>query len=302
MSSRVYAANRINDLAGITSALVALTKPGVTRLVVLTTALGAAVAPGAIRLHALLVTVVGTVLVVASANALNMVLERDVDALMTRTKDRPLPSGRLSMEVALVFGMVLGGTGIALLGLGATPLAGEIAVMALVTYVLIYTPMKAVSPISLYLGAVPGALPPLLGYAGMNGTLTPAAWSLFAILFVWQVPHFLAIAVFRAEEYARAGLKVLPVVAGLERTRHAIAISSLALVLVTFLPTTVGLGGVTYFLTAAVSGVAFLFWAIRGARREQASQAGVEQWARSLFFASMPHLVVLFTALALTAP
>jgi heme o synthase len=170
-------------------------------------------------------------------------------------------------------------------------------VMALVSYVLIYTPMKGVSSVSLYLGAVPGALPPLLGYAGLAGELTPAAWSLFAVLFVWQIPHFLAIAVFRCEEYRRAGLMVLPAVKGLEHTKRAIEVSSLALVLSSFLPCLVGLGGLVYFLVALVSGGAFLLWAMRGRHAED-----VPGWARSLFFASMPHLVLLFVTLAFTAP
>ncbi len=279
-------------------ALMHLTKPGVTRLVVATTALGAAMAPGALRLWPLLFTVVGTVLVVGCANALNMYLESDVDALMTRTKGRPLPAGLISHGIALAFGLSLGAAGVLLLGMFVNPLAGELAMLAIVSYVLVYTPMKAVSPIALHIGALPGAIPPLLGYAGLRGTLEPAAWAVFLILFVWQIPHFLAITLFRAEEYRRAGLRVLPVVKGMRRTLVELRLSSVLLVLATLLPPLVGLGGVAYLTVAIASGVAFLVWVL-GAR---VAPEDIPAWGRKTFFLTMPHLVLLFVALALSAP
>jgi protoheme IX farnesyltransferase len=139
-------------------------------------------------------------------------------------------------------------------------------------------------------------MPPLIGYAGQHDVLTPAAWSTFLLLLVWQLPHFLAIAVFRREEYARAAIRVMPVVQSLKATSRAIGAWSVVLLLVSLLPCVVGLAGMAYALVAGVSGSAFCFYALFG-RRDQP----IETWARKLFFASMPHLLVLFVVLAFSA-
>jgi heme o synthase len=225
------------------AALFEMTKPRVTRMVLITTALGGAVAPGHLNVSSLLLTLLGTSLIVAAANVLNMFLEQDSDSKMERTRERPLPTGRVSPELALGFGVVLAIAGISTLSLFVNALAGELAMMAFVSYVLVYTPLKAVSQLALYVGAVPGALPPLLGYAGQYGALSAQAWSLFWLLFAWQLPHFLAIAIFRRDDYARAGLQVMPVVSGLQATRRAIIALSCVLVLVSAAPLATGLGG-----------------------------------------------------------
>ncbi len=304
MNLRVDSASLPREAASVASSLLALTKPGVTRLVVLTTLLGAALAPGNLQLTQLALTLLGTVLVVGSANALNMVLEHDIDAKMERTKGRPLPTGKLSLEVALAFGLLLGLCGLTVLWAFVNELTGILAGVSLISYVLIYTPLKGVSTLSLLVGAVPGAAPPLLGYTGMGGQLTFAAWSLFAVLFVWQVPHFLAISVFRRDEYQAAGLKVVPAVFGMRVTYAAIVLSSLALVATTALPAVAGLGGTVYLSVASASGGAFACWAAFGrlwlerrARDGVGRHQLVERWARILFFASMPYLVLLFGAL-----
>ena len=160
------------------------------RLVVATAALGAFAAPGAVDLRLLAIVLVGTALTVGSANGLNMVLEVDSDAKMVRTRGRPLPTRRLSLEAALAFSLGIGGLGIVMLWSWVNPLTGIIGALALVSYVLIYTPLKSVSSTALYVGAVPGAAPPLLGYTAMSGQLDTLAWCLFALLFIWQVPHF----------------------------------------------------------------------------------------------------------------
>ncbi|MCC6213300.1 MAG: protoheme IX farnesyltransferase [Polyangiaceae bacterium] len=282
-------------LAASPGALWELTKPGVTRLVVITTAAGAFAAPGAVEGARLAAALGGTALVVAGANALNQALERETDALMSRTRTRPLPEGRVSAEVAWGFGIVVALAGSALLAVLAGPVAAALAVAALVVYVGAYTPMKRATPLALYVGAVPGALPPLIGWASVTGEVGLGGLALFAILFVWQLPHFLAIATFRRDEYARAGIRVAPVVHGAASTRRQLAAGAAALLLVSLAPPLVGLGGPAYVAVASLTGLAYGALAVYGWLRE-----GGERWARAVFFSSMPHLVALFTTLVLS--
>ena len=272
-------------------------------MVFATTLFGAVVAPGVMEPWLALWTVLGTLLIVASANTLNMYIEHEVDALMERTRQRPLPSGSVSREVALVFGLLLGFVGLVLLGVYANALTGALGAAALVSYVCIYTPLKAKTPWALHIGAIPGAMPPVLGYTGMAGELDLAALSLFAVLFTWQLPHFLAISVFRRSEYARAGLRVLPVVHGLERTRREIVLLTVLMVVASLAPWFVGLGSVWYLAGALVSGAAMLVLALRSPKLVQLGAGGgaaLEAWARKIFFASMPYLVVLFGLLGVS--
>ncbi len=297
MNTRVEAPNQWRESLATLGALVQLTKPGVTRMVLVTTWLGAVLAEGALRLPVMLLTLVGTVLVVASANALNMVAEQETDALMRRTRNRPLPSGRLSRDVALSFGLMLGVLGVAVLLFGVNPLTALLAAFSLVVYVCAYTPMKAKSSLALYVGAIPGAMPPVLGYTGLAGELTAEACAAFALLFMWQIPHFLAISVFRESEYRAAGLQVMSVEQGITKTTWAIVVSSFVLLGVSLLPWAVGLGGLLYLGVALLVGGAFSLWALLGQRR-----LPVDRWAKSVFFASMPYLVLLFTVLGFSAP
>lgn len=278
-------------------ALWQLTKPRVSRMVFVTSWLGAALAPGDLAWRPLFFTVLGTWLIVASANTLNMYLEYEVDALMERTRNRPLPQGQLSRGVALAFGCILGAVGLTVLGAYVNTLTLLLGAFALFTYVLVYTPLKAKSSVALYVGAVPGAMPPVLGYCGIHGQIDAAAWALFAVLLVWQVPHFLAITVFRRDEYARAGLKVLPVTSGMPTTLLTIKVSSVLLFVTSFAPWFAGIGGMVYVATAVVSGGLFCAWAFVGQRWGGQSQP-IEQWAKRLFFASMPYLVLLYGVLA----
>lgn len=286
---------RPRDPARALRALVELSKPGVTRLVLITAACGALAAPGPMDLWLLAFAVVGTGLVVAGANALNMLLEMDSDAFMTRTRGRPLPTGRLSAEEALVFGVGVSIVGLALLAHFVSMAAVALAALALLSYVLVYTPLKRVTSAALYVGAVPGALPPAIGYAAVTGTFDAIALFLFGILFVWQLPHFAAISVFRREEYARAGLKVLAVTEGVTSAKWHIVVFALLLWGVSVLPSLLGYTGVVYGILAGLSGAAFAGWALRGlwARDDHA-------WARSLFLASMPHLVLVMAAFMLS--
>ncbi len=282
--------------AKVVTSLVQLIKPAVTRLVMVTMLCGALAAPVTIRWLELFLALVGTALVVGSANALNMYLERDLDGLMARTRNRPLPAGRLAPEVALAFGIALGAVGLPVLFFFVSPLVALLNAVALGVYVLVYTPLKRVTPWALHAGALPGALPPLIGWAAVAESVSLPALVPFAILFVWQLPHFLAIALFRRREYAQAGLRVLPVTHGTTTTRHAIVAYAALLLGVTLLPTIVGLGGWLYLALAVPPGLLFLAQALRGLKR------GDERWARRLFLLSLPHLVLVFAGLVVASP
>jgi len=276
------------------AALLELAKPGVLVLVVVTTLCGALTAPVPVDALRLILVTLGTAAVVASANAFNMIWERETDALMRRTRNRPLPSGRLTLDAALAFACLTGTGGLATLYWFVGTLPVLLTLSALVSYVLVYTPLKRVTPLALIAGAVPGAIPPLIGWSSATGSLDTLGWLLFGILFVWQLPHFLAIAIFRRDEYARAGHRVLPVVHGVERTKIEMALYSLLLVAVSLLPVGLGLAGFTYAAVALVAGLVFLWLATAGFSAHDDAR-----WARRVFFASMPYLVIVLGSLSL---
>ncbi len=276
--------------------LVALTKPRVTALVIATTAGGLWLAPGTLTLVKTLATLLATSAVVGAANALNCWLERDVDRHMTRTRNRPLPAGRLQPGHALGLGIVLAVISVPVLALVASPMAGLLATVALVSYVGLYTPLKQRTPKALLVGAVPGALPPLIGWAAATGGVEAGGLALFGILFVWQLPHFLAIAMFRKEEYARAGIAVLPAVRGERVTKIHAAFWAIVLVPVTLAPAWLGVAGTAYAIVAAVLGAIFVGLALAGLR----PSAG-RKWARTLFLASLVYLPAIFIALVADA-
>ena len=274
--------------------LFALTKPRITALVLLTEAAGVCLAPGRVPGHTLALSLLGTALIVGSANALNMWWERDVDARMERTRDRPLPAGRLSPEVALAFGLALGVVSAPMLFL-VNVATGALGLVALVSYVAVYTPLKRHTHLALLVGAVPGAIPPLLGWATATGSVGLGGLLLFVVLFLWQIPHFAAISIFRADDYARAGLQVVSVQRGEAAARRVIALYAvlLALASVLFLPC--GLAGARYTVIAAVLGTAFVGLAFRGAR--PSAHVDGRRWAKQVFAASIPYLVFLLAAL-----
>jgi heme o synthase len=271
----------------------ALAKPRITALVVFTTASGLWLAPHGLPARTVVLTLVGTVLIVAAANVLNMYLERDTDALMTRTMNRPLPARRMDPQRALRFGIALAAVSIPLLTFGVGPLPGLLASIALVSYVLLYTPMKRHTAAALLVGAVPGAIPPLIGWTASTESLDLPGVLLFAVMFLWQVPHFLAITLFRSEEYARAGLVVQSNEPGGEReARRNIVRYTVALVGVSLLFVPLGVGGNVYFAGALLAGALFLGYGMKGLRPE----AG-ERWARNEFLLSLAYLTALFTVL-----
>lgn len=271
--------------------LVLLAKPRLSGLVVLTSAGGLSLAPGEIGAGRATLTILGTAAVVGAANALNCWLERDVDARMRRTRDRPLPAGRVEPFVALALGLLVSAFALPLLALVANPLTAALAFVALMTYVVVYTPMKQRSTIALFVGAVPGAIPPLMGWTAVTGRLDAGGLALFALLFAWQLPHFLAISIYLAEDYARGGLKVFALVHGERATRRWIAASTLLLLPVSLALLPLGVAGPAYGAVAAALGIALAAQAVSGLRGEGG------RWARNLFLATLVHLTLLFTAL-----
>lgn len=282
--------------------LIALTKPRITIMVIATTAGGAWLATRAglargvapISLGTLIVALFGTILVIGGANALNMYVERDTDGLMRRTRNRPLPTGRLAPDVALWFGVALSSSALALLFAAVNVATGALAAFALAAYVLAYTPLKRKTTLALPIGAVPGAIPPLLGWTSITGRIDLPGLALFGVLFLWQVPHFLAIATFRRDDYQRAGLKILPVERGDRVTRVHIVVYLAALVAVTLLPTYFKVAGTAYLVIASVLGAGFFAVGAAGLL----PSSGV-RWARWLFGLSIVYLILIFTALML---
>jgi protoheme IX farnesyltransferase len=283
------------DLTETIRDMVSLAKPRITLFVLITTAGGLGLA-GGVDLLTAVYTLLGTALVVGSANTLNCWMERDSDRLMTRTMDRPLPAGRMAASTALFFGLTLGAISIPLLTLGVNKLTGLLAAIALVSYVGIYTPLKQKTPAALLIGSVPGALPPLIGWTAVTGRLEWAGLALFGVLFFWQLPHFIAIAVFRQEEYTRAGIKVLPAVRGLRVAKYHAVLHSVLLLAVTVSLVPLHVAGLPFLVVALLLGGWILALSMRGFEMAEKDKA-----ARKLFFASLIYLPALFTALALDA-
>jgi|CXWL01.1.fsa_nt_gi protoheme IX farnesyltransferase len=245
--------------------LVELTKPRITLMVVVTAAVGFLLADNAsggenrLPLGLLFHTLFGTGMVAASGSALNQVIERDLDGRMARTSRRPLPARRLDPELALAFGVLLGLLGLAYLDFLVNPLTALLGASTLAGYLFVYTPLKRVSSLATIVGAAPGAVPPLMGWAGYANDLAPGAWAMFGILFVWQLPHFLAIAWMYRADYAQGGYPMLPVVrpAGGATARQAVLWAA-ALVPLSLLPSALGLTGGVYAVGAFVLGLAYL--------------------------------------------
>lgn len=273
--------------------LVQLGKPRITAMVSATGVMGALASRGPVEWPRFAAFVAGTVLVVAGANALNMWLERDTDALMDRTRDRPLAAGRLAPPLGLAFGLALSALSIPVLAL-AGPSVAALGLLALVTYVAVYTPLKRRSRWSLPAGAVAGAVPPAMGWLTTSSSLAGAAY-LFALLFVWQMPHFIAIAVFRGGDYARAGLAVgAATPAAIRRATREVAVLSVAFVGVTLASPLVGLGGAPAFAICAVSGVGLVALALRAAR-----PGAPKTTSRDVFAYTMGHLAIALAAIVL---
>ena len=245
-----------------------LTKPEVISLILLATGVGFYLgSAGSIDLMHLFHTVLGTGLVAGGTGALNQVWERRVDARMRRTANRPLPAGRMKVAPALVYGLALTIAGGVYLYLKANPLAAMLAAATLVLYLFIYTPLKTRTRFCTWAGAIPGAFPPMIGWAAARGTIGPEAWSLFAIQYLWQFPHFLAIAWLYREDYARAGVLVQPVADPSGRsTFQQMIVTAALLIPVSILPWYLGIGGNIYLVGALALSLGYLAlsaWSVR---------------------------------------
>lgn len=291
---------------GALAALIEATKPRITRLVTITAGVGFAMA-GLSRTWTIadllttgLTCIIGTALSAAGANAINQWMERDRDALMQRTCARPLPTRRLPPRGVLSAGMTLAALGVGLLAIGCGPIPALLSLACVLVYVLAYTPLKPLTPWATHVGTIPGALPPLIGWTaawaggGLDALRVPGGWSLFILMTVWQMPHFMAIAWMFKDDYLRGGYRVLPALPnGENRTARSIAMWSILLVPATMLPAWAmwGLLGVPYAVISGVGGVVMLWLA--GKLIKERTRAA----ARTLFFASIIHLPVLLLAM-----
>ena len=283
---------------------IALTKPRITWLILMSTGVGyffgaQAGWHGWSSWHwlTLVHTIIGTGLIASGTAALNQWMERVADGKMRRTQARPLPSGRLEPAPALIFAIAISAAGFADLWFGANPLAALLGLFTLLTYLFIYTPLKQRSPHSTTFGSLPGAMPPLIGFAAASGTLTWDAWVLFAILFLWQFPHFYAIAWMYKEDYARAGILMLPVVEpDGKSTARRILLYSIALIPISLMPKFFAMAGNVYLYGALALGLAFVYYGLR-IRWDR-----TRQQARQVLLASVVYLPVLFSLMLFDRP
>jgi protoheme IX farnesyltransferase len=277
-----------------------LTKPRITWLILMSAGIGYFFGLPAnarwITLQ-LLHTVLGTGLLASGTAALNQWYERDADEKMRRTAHRPLPSGRLPAPHALAFGIALSALGFVELWLGVNLLSAAIGLFTLASYLFIYTPMKMRTWWSTTIGAIPGAMPPVIGFAAAAGTLTRESWVLFAILFLWQFPHFYSIAWMYKEDYARAGIRMLPVVEpGGRSTARQIVLYGIALIPVSLIPVRLGMAGTIYLAGALLLGLWFLYAGVRMARELTLVRA------RGVLITSVLYLPLIYGLLLLDRP
>lgn len=286
---------------------VELTKPRITWLILMSTGIGYwfglpvsggwPAMLGGLDWAMLFHTVMGTGLLASGTAALNQWYEREADSRMRRTARRPLPSGRISPRGALLFGLALSAAGFVELWLGANLLAALIGAFTLLSYLCLYTPLKRRTWLSTTVGAVPGAMPPLIGYAAGSGALTAEAWVLAGILFLWQFPHFYAIAWMYREDYARAGIVMLPVVEPDGRsTARQIVLYGLLLIPVSLLPSALGMSGGFYFAGALAGGLWFLRSGLRVAKERTVPRA------RGVLMVSVLYLPLLYGLMLLDRP
>jgi len=277
------------------SAYIELTKPRITFLVVLTAVAGFCMGSSSgIDLLRLINMSIGIGLLSSGLSTLNQYMERELDRLMRRTQGRPLPTGKLRPSEAAVFGIVLSISATIYLAVFINQLSALLGLITFATYLFVYTPLKVKTTLSTVLGAFPGAMPPFIGWVAATGHVTLEAWILFAILFLWQFPHFLAIAWMYRDDYARAGIKMLPVVEPDGKvTAQQIISYTVLLIPVSLLPVVIGLAGSVYLIGAAVLGAGFLYYSARAALVRTAWQA------RRLLLASVIYLPMLFGLMVL---
>ncbi|HWM30488.1 MAG TPA: heme o synthase [Methyloceanibacter sp.] len=274
----------------------ALMKPRVMFLVVFTALVGLVAAPGSMHpvlaIAALICIAVGA----GASGALNMWYDADIDAAMTRTAGRPIPRGRISPDEALVFGVVLAAGSVICLGLMVNWVAAALLALTIAFYVVVYTMwLKRSTPQNIVIGGAAGAVPPMIGWAAATGSVSLESFVLFLIIFMWTPPHFWALALLRSDDYARAGVPMLPVVRGADETRRQILIYSLILAPLGMVPAIIGLGGTLYMVVAAMLGSLFVVLALDCYREREGERA--DRAAKHLFAYSVLYLFLLFAVL-----
>jgi heme o synthase len=272
-----------------------LTKPRITALILICTAVGYSFGcRTSLRFLILVHVLLGTALMASGTSALNQWYEADSDARMRRTRERPIPAGRMKRSHAFAFGALLSIAGFAELWFGTNAFAAALGLFTLLSYMLVYTPLKQRSPVCTTVGALPGAMPPLIGYAAASGGLDAAALALFLILFVWQFPHFYAIAWMYREDYARGGIRMLPVIEpDGESTARRIVACSVLLIPISFVPRLLGMTGSIYATAAVVAGLGLLYFGVRLGRERTFARA------RQVLLASVLYLPVLLAVMVI---
>ena len=272
-----------------------LTKPSVVWLIVMSTAVGFYLgSSGSLSLLLFAHTLLATALLAGGTGALNQWAERDLDARMRRTEQRPLPAGRLRPVPALVFGISITLIGVVYLALAVNLLSAALGLLTTLSYLLLYTPLKTKTPFSTFVGSFPGAMPPLIGWAAARNDLSAGGWVLFAVLFLWQFPHFYSIAWMYREDYARAGIKMLPVVEpdGVSTGRQIVCYAAV-LIPVSLSPVLLGMAGTAYLVGAVLCGLGYLYFGVLTARVKTTLQA------RRLLQASVIYLPLIYSLLVL---
>jgi protoheme IX farnesyltransferase len=291
------------DVSGSSAAdWLVLLKPRVVSLVVFTGVIGLMIAPGSLHPVLAFVTVLCIAVGAGAAGVINMWYDRDIDAIMRRTKGRPIPAGRIEPGEALAFGVALAVGSVVVLGLATNLVAAAILALSIAFYVFVYTIwLKRRTPQNIVIGGAAGAFPPLIGWAAVTGDVRLLPVLLFAIVFFWTPPHFWALSLYAHADYRRAGVPMLPVVAGPRRTRRAVAVYTVVLVAVSLLPWALGLTGAIYGLAAAVMGAGFLVASARVLFDRQTPDGGSltnDAPARATFRYSLAYLAVVFAAMA----
>ena len=272
-----------------------LTKPRITVLILICTAVGYWFGCGSLFRFSILVhALLGTALLASGTSALNQWYEVDSDAKMRRTRKRPLPAGRMKRGHAFIFGVLLSAAGFAELWYGTNLFAAALGLFTLLSYLFLYTPLKQRSPVCTTVGAIPGAMPPLIGYAAAGGGIDARALALFLILFVWQFPHFDAIAWMYRDDYARGGIRMLPVIEpDGESTARRVVVCSLLLIPISLLPAVLGMTGAAYLASAIASGFGLLYFGARLGRERTVARA------RAVLLASVCYLPALLAVMVL---
>ncbi len=272
--------------------LIECSKPSLSSLVLITFFIGVVIALPTQHQSFLQLIIIsmGVVLLVAGANITNCWMERDVDKHMARTRNRPLVTGSLKSYKAFLGALICSGSGLAILYSLSNMLTFVLGLLALFSYVLLYTPLKRRSTLALFVGAFPGALPPVMGWTAIKGELGLTASLLFWILFLWQLPHFISIAIYRRDEYEKAGLKTLPVEIGVPLAKRHMFLYSALLVLVSFLPYFLNLAGIMYMSASLIMGIAFIWFCFESLLSSEGVNSLKMSPIRKVFFASLIYL------------